>query len=112
MLALMAVTPDITDAPNARPLPPASRQGAELVFDQVTFRHGARAHGLTDISFTVPPGRTTALVGPSGAGKTSIARLALRLSDPQAGSVRIVWVRLCQARLGPPRSANPLCAPE
>ncbi len=108
MLALMAVAPDITDAPNARALPPASRLGAELVFDQVTFRHGARAHGLTDISFTVPPGATTALVGPSGAGKTSIARLALRLIDPQAGSVRIDGVDLREVRLASLRSATAL----
>jgi ATP-binding cassette subfamily B protein len=87
MIDLMAVNPDIVDTPGARPLPPASRRGAALVFEHVGFRHDARSAGLADVSFTVPPGTTTALVGASGAGKTTIARLALRLIDPQLGTV-------------------------
>lgn len=105
MLELRAVAPDIVDAPGAKRLPPASGLGAELVFDHVAFRHGARATGLTDISFTVPPGTTTALAGPSGAGKTSIARLALRLIDPQAGVVRLDGLDLRQVRLDALRAA-------
>jgi ATP-binding cassette subfamily B protein len=89
MIDLMAVTPDIVDAPGARALPPASRRGAALVFEHVVFRHDARSAGLADVSFTVPPGTTTALVGASGAGKTTIARLALRLIDPQSGAVSL-----------------------
>jgi ATP-binding cassette, subfamily B, heavy metal transporter len=89
MLALRAILPDITDGPNAHDLPPASGQGADLVFDQVTYRHDARSVGLADVSFRTPPGTTTALVGPSGAGKTTSVRLALRLIDPQAGAVRL-----------------------
>ncbi len=87
MISLRAAQPDITDAPRARALPPASAEGAALVFDAVGFQHAARSLGLKDISFTVAPGTTTALVGPSGAGKTTIVRLALRLLDPRSGRV-------------------------
>jgi len=89
MLELRAILPEIADQPGARDLPPASAQGADLVFDHVTFRHDARSIGLSDVSFRTPPGTTTALVGPSGAGKTTSVRLALRLIDPQEGAVRI-----------------------
>jgi ATP-binding cassette subfamily B protein len=105
MLELLAVAPEIVDAPDARPLPPPTGRGAELAFDQVSFRHGARSVGLADISFVVPPGTTTALVGPSGAGKTTIARLALRLIDPQTGVVRLDGVDLRQAEVASLRAA-------
>jgi ABC-type transport system involved in Fe-S cluster assembly fused permease/ATPase subunit len=95
---LRAVTPEIQDAPHAADLPPASARGADLVFDHVSYRHGARSVGLTDISFETPPGTTTALVGPSGAGKTTAVRLALRLIDPQAGAVRADGADLRQVK--------------
>jgi len=97
MLDLRGLKPDIVDAPAAIPLPPATGHGAELAFVGVSFQHTARSVGLDEISFLSPPGTTTALVGPSGAGKTTIARLALRLIDPQAGAVRIDGVDLRQA---------------
>jgi len=87
MVQLIGLQPEIVDAPDARDLPPATGRGAELVFDRVEFRHDARSTGLRDVSFTAAPGTTTALVGPSGAGKTTVVRLALRLIDPQAGRV-------------------------
>jgi len=101
----MAVEPEITQAPHAEPLPPASGQGAQLVFDAVAFRHGARSVGLEAIDFTTPPGSTTALVGPSGGGKTTIVRLALRLLDPQAGRVLIDGLDLKDATLASLRAA-------
>ena len=97
MLDLMAVKPDIVDAPHARDLPPASGAGADLAFEGVAFRHTARSVGLDNISFVTPRGTTTALVGPSGSGKTTLARLALRLIDPQAGRVLIDGVDLREA---------------
>ncbi len=108
MLELMAVSPEIVDKPEARPLPPPTGRGAELAFEHVDFRHTSRSVGLSDISFIVAPGTTTALVGPSGAGKTTIARLALRLIDPQAGVVRLDGVDLREARLASLRSAAAL----
>ena len=98
MLELKRVAPEIADAPGARPLPPCrSARGGELVFEDVTFRHSARAQGLTDVSFRAAPGETVALVGPSGAGKTTVVRLALRLLDPLAGRVRIDGLDLREA---------------
>ncbi len=89
MVALRQITPEIVDAPDARPLPPASGQGAAIAFDHVSFRHDARSSGLLDVSFEARPGQTVALVGPSGAGKTTAVRLAMRLLDPQEGRVTI-----------------------
>jgi ATP-binding cassette subfamily B protein len=89
MVSLKEITPDITDAPNAQKLPPASGQGAAIAFDDVSFRHDARSSGLLGVSFVAQPGQTVALVGPSGAGKTTAVRLAMRLLDPQEGRVTI-----------------------
>jgi ATP-binding cassette subfamily B protein len=108
MLDLLAISPDIVDSPTARPLPPAGAEGARLVFEHVGFRHDARSVGLDDISFTIAPGTTTALVGPSGAGKTTIVRLALRLIDPARGVVRLDGVDLRDVRLASLRRAAAL----
>ncbi|WP_307348638.1 ABCB family ABC transporter ATP-binding protein/permease [Caulobacter ginsengisoli] len=95
MLDLRRQLPEIAETANAVDLPPAREgQGGEVTFDQVSFRHGARSDGLMDVSFTAAPGTTVALVGPSGAGKTTLVRLALRMIDPQAGAVRIDGVDL------------------
>ncbi|HEX4197091.1 MAG TPA: ABC transporter ATP-binding protein/permease [Caulobacteraceae bacterium] len=99
MINLLAIQPDITDAPDAVELPPASAKGAELVFDHVGFQHTARSVGLRGVDFRIAPGTTTALVGPSGAGKTTIVRLALRLLDPQNGAVRLDGIDLRQVKI-------------
>lgn len=63
---------------------------ASVVFDQVSFRYGADdADALTDVSFTAAPGTVTALVGPSGAGKTTVARLIPRFWDVASGRVLV-----------------------
>ena len=105
MVELRGVAPDITDAPDARELPPASGQGASLAFEAVGFRHDARSVGLKDVSFEIPPGTTTALVGPSGSGKTTAVRLAMRLIDPQAGRVLIDGLDMRQVRQAALRGA-------
>jgi len=77
----------------------------ELTFDNVSFHYPANEAVdiadtdedgerlgppvLQNVSFTVPPGRTVALVGPTGSGKSTVAALAARLMDPQAGAVRL-----------------------
>ena len=94
MLELQRQKPDIVEAPDAVDLPATGRRGGEVVFEHVSFRHGARAEGLRDVSFHAEPGQTVALVGPSGAGKTTLVRLALRLIDPQEGRVTIDGVDL------------------
>jgi ABC-type transport system involved in Fe-S cluster assembly fused permease/ATPase subunit len=98
MVRLREIAPDIVDAPNAKALPPPTGRGAEMVFDAVSFRHDARSVGLRDVSFRAEPGHTVALVGPSGAGKTTAVRLALRLLDPQEGSVLLDGADLRQIR--------------
>jgi ATP-binding cassette subfamily B protein len=112
MIELRDVAPEIVDAPNARELPPAATGGADLVFDNVTYRHSARSIGLSDVSFETPRGTTTALVGPSGAGKTTSVRLALRLIDPQSGAVSIDGVDLRDVRQGSIRAALALVPQE
>ncbi|MGZ5986797.1 MAG: ABCB family ABC transporter ATP-binding protein/permease [Caulobacteraceae bacterium] len=89
MVTLTAISPDIVDAPGAQDLPPATGKGAAIAFEHVGFQHDARSTGLRDVSFSAPPGTTTAIVGPSGAGKTTAVRLALRLIDPQSGRVTL-----------------------
>lgn len=63
----------------------------QIDFDDVTFRYPARPEtsALDGVSLTVRPGETVALVGPSGAGKTTILQLLMRFYDPQQGAVRI-----------------------
>jgi len=79
---------------------PAKVTGA-LVFDHVTFRYGEETlSALEDFSLTVKPGEFVALVGPSGAGKTSVFRLALRLFDPQKGKVSLDGVTSVSADPG------------
>lgn len=86
-------------APPARPLalPEPARGG--LVFDHVTFRYPTRPEhaALHDFSLTVEPGETVAIVGPSGAGKTTVFQLAERFYDPQAGTIKLDGVPLVQA---------------
>ena len=90
MLKVTRQTPQVADSPNAVALPrPVDARGASVRFENVGFRHDARANGLEDVSFYAAPGTTTALVGPSGAGKSTIVKLALRLLDPQEGRVLI-----------------------
>jgi ABC-type multidrug transport system fused ATPase/permease subunit len=69
--------------------PPAGRgTGREVMFDAVTFGY-RKSTVLPDLSLTIPAGQTVAVVGATGAGKTTIARLLARLYDPVEGSVRL-----------------------
>ncbi len=68
----------------------------EIAFEEVTFRYPARPEvsALNGVSLRVAPGETVALVGPSGAGKTTILQLLMRFYDPQEGVVRIDGIDL------------------
>ena len=82
---------EVLDAPVLPVLaPPQTPKDASVSFHHVHFRYPGRAeNALTDISFTAPAGSLTALVGSSGAGKTTVARLIPRFWDADSGEIRI-----------------------
>src|SRR5215469_729410 len=90
--------PDITDAPDAVDLPSADG-GGHVALRDVHFRYsGVSEDALRGVSFEADPGQLVALVGPSGAGKTTISYLIPRLYDVTGGSVRIDGVDVRHAR--------------
>ena len=86
MFGLLGVDPEIRDDPDARPL--VVRDG-EIVLDHVSFAYDRRRPIVTDLSLTIPPGRTFAIVGSSGAGKSTISRLLYRFYDVTRGRIMI-----------------------
>lgn len=76
----------MSDSPKARPV---SKLRGEVCFDGVSFSYHSERPVLNNISLHLRPGECVALVGPSGAGKTTIAALLQRLYDPEYGSVTI-----------------------
>ncbi|KAK3806264.1 MAG: P-loop containing nucleoside triphosphate hydrolase protein [Benniella sp.] len=86
MIALFEQDQVVKDAPGAGHL---VIQGGEVVFENVSFQYDIRQRGLRNISFTVPKGKTVALVGPSGSGKSTILRLLFRFYDVTSGRILI-----------------------
>ncbi|MFP4002814.1 MAG: ABC transporter transmembrane domain-containing protein, partial [Alphaproteobacteria bacterium] len=97
LMELLAVKPEITvpERPRALPEPPEGT----VAFDRVTFHYPTRPDrsALEDFSLDVAAGETVALVGPSGAGKTTVFQLLLRFYDPQKGRVLIDGVPSVEA---------------
>ena len=91
---LLATAPEIAApvAPTALPAPPVGR----IAFEQVRFFYPSRPDSpvLDDFTLVVEPGETVALVGPSGAGKTTVFQLLLRFYDPSDGRIRFDGVDL------------------
>ncbi len=114
VLEVLDLVPTVAEKPGAADLRAAVRaRGASVELDRVGFRYPSAdevslasleavaalrsdppADTLTDISFTVPAGSMVALVGPSGAGKTTISQLVTRMYDPTRGAVRIAGLDL------------------
>ncbi|MBA2638164.1 MAG: ABC transporter ATP-binding protein [Solirubrobacterales bacterium] len=86
---LLDTEPDLVDRPGALDLPPVR---GEIVFRNVSFRYRTDedvVRALTDVDLTIPPGQTVALVGATGAGKSTFAKLVARFYDPTDGAVLV-----------------------
>ncbi|MBD9699875.1 ABC transporter ATP-binding protein [Flavimobilis sp. GY10621] len=125
VLEVLDLEPSVRDADEARDLSPAIiARGASVELDKVTFRYPAasevslaslesvasltndpEADTLTGVTFRVEPGQTVAIVGPSGAGKTTLTHLVTRMYDPTDGTVRIAGEDLRDVSLASLRAA-------
>ena len=83
---VISVEPAIRDRPGADIMPRAT---GDIVFDDVTFNYGKSRGVIEHLNLHIKPGDRVALVGPSGAGKTTIVNLALRLFDVEGGDIRL-----------------------
>jgi ABC-type multidrug transport system fused ATPase/permease subunit len=86
---LLDEQPEIADAPDATVLP---RVRGELTFEKVSFRYGSEEDGawaLRDVDLVIPAGQTVALVGETGAGKSTFAKLVARFYDPTDGRILV-----------------------
>jgi ATP-binding cassette subfamily B protein len=98
---LLEIEPEVTDKVAAQPLPRLSR---EIEFTAVRFAYAPPVLNLADVSLKIAKGTTIAFVGSSGAGKSTILHLIMRLYDPQAGSVSIDGYDLRQVTINSLRS--------
>ncbi|MFP3897453.1 MAG: ABC transporter ATP-binding protein [Anaerolineales bacterium] len=83
---LLDVEPAITDPPDPIPLP---KLEGHVTYDHVSFRYEEDEPVLQDVSIEIEPGHMTAIVGPTGAGKTTLINLLMRFYDPDEGAVRV-----------------------
>jgi glucan exporter ATP-binding protein len=100
---ILAEREAVREAPGARALGPVE---GRVAFEGVTYRFPGSAQGVFDLSFEVPPGRTVALVGPTGSGKTTTLALLQRLRDPDAGRITIDGTDIREATLASLRHAT------
>ncbi|MEU3854185.1 ABC transporter ATP-binding protein [Streptomyces sp. NPDC029554] len=93
---LLAQTPSVPEPVTPRPLPPARSEhpGREVVFDGVSFGYRTGGEVLPRFDLTLPAGQTVAVVGSTGAGKSTLAKLLARFYDPSDGRVLLDGVDL------------------
>jgi ATP-binding cassette, subfamily B, bacterial len=88
---LLAVKPTVAERPDPVGLPPLR---GDLFFDRVTFGYDPRRPVLREVTLRVEPGENVAVVGPTGAGKSTLAKLVTRLHDPDSGRILIDGIDL------------------
>src|SRR5205814_955046 len=93
---VLMAAPTVPEAPSARALPSGA---GEVVFENVSFGYGSGKPVLKDVSFRVKGGSIVAIVGPTGAGKSTLVNLIARFYDPQSGRILIDGVDLRDATL-------------
>lgn len=86
VFAILDTEPTVKEKPNAKPLPEVT---GRVEFDHVSFSYDGEKNAITDLNLDVDPGQIIAIVGPSGAGKTTVANLLPRFYDVTEGALRI-----------------------
>jgi len=92
--AILSERDRVEDPPPAAALPTPKRAKGAIRFENVSFGYGERGSTLRNIDMTIDPGQTVAIVGPTGAGKSTLISLALRLFDPDEGRITLDGIDL------------------
>ncbi len=107
LLELLAAQSPIQSLAQPSPLPARTANGAALTLSDVSFHYPSRplTAAVSQLSLDIKPGETVAVVGPSGAGKTTLFQLLLRFYDPQQGSIKLDGIDIKQLDLHTLRDA-------